>query len=128
MRYAEKRSPEKRSPEKWSLKNGTLKKKFPGKNPRKNVLKKLFSVKTMLRNLNFFIFINCFYYTHKKMFHVHLTILHTPDCTTLKESRKVCCLVLDFHRLITSQHSTHHNARRSPHNLLFPSCGFVVEF
>ena len=44
--------------------------------PWKNDLQKLFSVKKMLGNLNdFFIFIDWFHYTHKKMFDVHLTIL-----------------------------------------------------
>ena len=89
-------------------------KKNPRKNyprkigPRKNVFQKLFSVKRMLGNLSdFFIFIDWFHYTHKKMFAVHLTILHTLNCKTLKESRKVCCPVLGFHRLITSEHSIH---------------------
>ena len=41
------------------------------------------------------------------MFDVHLMILHAPNCRTLKESRNVCCRVLGFHRLITSQDSTH---------------------
>ena len=45
--------------------------------PRKNLLKKLFSVKRMLGNLNdFFIFINWFHYTHTKMFDAYVTILH----------------------------------------------------
>ena len=44
---------------------------------RKNIRQKLFSVKTMLGNLNdFFLFINWFHYTHKKMFDVYITILH----------------------------------------------------
>ena len=53
-------------------------KNSPRKNgPRKNILQKLFSVKTMLGNLNdSFIFINWFHYTHKKMFDVYITILH----------------------------------------------------
>ena len=92
--------------------------------PRKNVLQKLFYVKKMLGNLNdFFIFIDWFHYTHKKMFDVHVTILHAPNCRTLKESRKVCCRVLGFHRLITSQYFTYtpHDARSSPHNFLFLS-------
>ena len=61
------------------------------------------------------------------MFDVHLHsptfILHSQNCRTLKESRKVCCRVLGFHRLITSEHSTHthHDARRSPHDFLFMS-------
>ena len=45
--------------------------------PRKNLLQKLFSVKIMLGNLNdFFIFINWFHYTHKKMFDAYVKILH----------------------------------------------------
>ena len=35
------------------------------------------------------------------------TYEYVPNCRTLKESRKICCRVLGFHRLITSQHSTH---------------------
>ena len=41
------------------------------------------------------------------MFDVHFTILHAPNCRTLKKSRTVCSRVLGFHRLITSQHFTH---------------------
>ena len=89
--------------EKWSPK-----KMVPGKNgPRKNVLQELFSVKRMLGNLNDFIFIVWFHYTHTKIIVGHLTILHALNCRTPKGSRKVCCLVLGFHRLITSEHSTH---------------------
>ena len=65
--------------------------------PRKNVLQKLFSVKRMLGNLNDF--------------------LHTPRCSTLTPrffvsefgfvfEFCVCCLVLGFQRLITSEHFT----------------------
>ena len=99
--------------EKWSL-GKMVREKIPGKmvpwknGPWKNVLQKLFSVKKMLGNLNdFLIFIDWFHYTHKKMFDVHLTILHVTNRRTLKESRKVCSRVLDFHRLITSQYSTY---------------------
>ena len=122
---------------------------IPGKkNPRKNVPQKLLSVKRMLENFNdCFIFIDWFHYTRKKMFDVYFTILHAPNFRTPKESRKVRCRVLGFHRLglchsfgfgsefwvsrqvlglhrfITSQHSTHthHDARRSPHDFLFLS-------
>ena len=79
----------------------------------------------MLGNLNdFFIFIDWFHYTHKKMFNVHLTILHNQN---LEHCRKVCCRILSFYRLITSKHSTHthththHDTRRSPHDFLFLS-------
>ena len=98
---------------------------------RKNVLQKLFSIKRMLGSLNdFFIFIDGFPFIHKKTFDVHLTILHAPNCTPLKKSRKVCCRVLGFHRLITSEPSTHihYGARRSPHDFLFRSLGIVSEF
>ena len=110
---AEKCSREKCFPKNGSRKIGPRKygprKIGPRKNgPRKNVLQKLFSIKRMLGNLNaFFIYIDWFHYTHKKMFDVHLTILHAPNCRTLKESRLVCCRVLRFHRLITFEHSTH---------------------
>ena len=74
--------PEKWYAEKWSPKNGT-RKNGPQKNgprkigPQKNFLQKLFSVKRMLGNLNnFFIFIDWFRYTHKKMFDAYVTILH----------------------------------------------------
>ena len=90
-------------PGKWSPENWSSEKWSPEKCPLK-----LLSVKRMLGNLNdFFIYFDWFYYTHKKVFDVHLTILHAPNCRTLKRSRKVCCRVLGFHRLITSQHSTH---------------------
>ena len=92
--------------------------------PRKNVLQKLFSVKRMLGNLNdFFICIDWFQYAHKKFFDIHLTIQHAPNCRILKESKNVCRQVLGFHRLITSEHSTHahHDAQRSPHDFLFLS-------
>ena len=79
-----------------------------------------------------FIFRDWFHYTRKKMFNVHLIILHATNCRTLKESRKVCCRVLGFHRLIPSQHSTHthHDARRSLHDFyIWVSRGpFLREF
>ena len=70
----------------WGTRKNGRWKKNPRKNgPRENnVLQKLFSVKRMLENLNDFIFIDWFYYTHEKMFKVYLTILHAPNCRTLK--------------------------------------------
>ena len=97
--------------------------------PRKNVFQKSFSVKRMLGNLNeFFIFIDWFHYTRKKMFDGHLTILHAPNCRTSKESRRICCRVLGIHRLITSEHSTHthHDARRSPYRVTKNRIRFLV--
>ena len=80
-------SPGKKSPGKWSLE----------KCPPKIVRQKTARIFERL----FIIFIDWFHYTHKKMFDVYLTILHAPNCRTLKESRKICCRVLGFYRLIT---------------------------
>ena len=73
----------KNGPRKNGLRKNGPRKIGPRKNgsrkigARKNVLPKLFSVERMLGNLNdFFIFINWFHYTHKKMFDVYVTILH----------------------------------------------------
>ena len=63
------------------------------------------SFKIVLRRKNarndFFIFIDWFHYTH-----IYKDVWRSPNCRILKESRKVCCRVLGFHRLITSQNST----------------------
>ena len=104
-----KNGPRKNGP--WKIgpwKNGP-RKIGPWKNgPRKYVLQKLFSVNGMLGNLNdFFIFINWFHYTHKDVWRLRHDPAYAPNCRTLKESRKICFRVLGFHRLITSQHSTH---------------------
>ena len=67
--------------------------------PRKMVLGKIWTT---------FLFLSIDSTTHtKRCLTFHLTILHAPNYRTLKESRKFCCRVLGFHRLITSQHSTH---------------------
>ena len=57
------------------------------------------------------------------MFDLYLTILHAPNCRTLKNCRKVCCLDLGFHRLITFQHST-----QTPRCSTFTPRFFVSEF
>ena len=60
-----------------SRKNGPRKIGFRKIGPQENVLRKFFSVKRMLGNLNdFCIFINWFHYTHKRIFDVYVTILH----------------------------------------------------
>ena len=118
-----KKSPEIFCPEKWSpgkesLEKWSLGKKVPGKMLLGKYPPKIILQKRVLGNLDdFFIFIHWFHFTHKKMFDVHLTILHVPNCRTLKESRKVFCRVLGSYKLITSQHSmhTHHDVRHSPH-------------
>ena len=97
-RYAEKWSPEKWSPEKLSPENWSTEK---------------YTSKIVLRQRNARKFERLFYFyllipLHtKKMFDVHLTILHAPNCRTLKEYRKICCRVLGFHRFITSENFTH---------------------
>ena len=55
------------------------------------------------------------------MFHVRFTILHAPNCRTLNQS--VCCRVLGFHRLITSEHS-----KRTPRCSSLTPQFFVSEF
>ena len=57
------------------------------------------------------------------MFDVQLTILLAPNCRTLKESRKVCCWVFGFRRLITSEHFTH-----TPRCLTLTPRFFVSDF
>ena len=89
-------------------KNGSREKWSPENWSPENVLQKFFSIKRKLRNWN-----DVFYFYRlaplhtKKPFDVHLTILHARNCRILKESRKICCWVLGFHRLITSQNFTH---------------------
>ena len=117
--FPEKWSPEKWSPEKWS----------PEKYPSKTVLRQN-NARKLEQLFHFYQLIPL--HTHKDVWRLHHYPTYAPNCRTLKESRKICCRVLGFHRLITSEHSTHththHNARRSPHDFLFPCFGFVVEF
>ena len=101
------------------------KKNGPQKNgPRKNFLQKLFSVKRMLGNLNDFHFYQLIpLHTQKNVWRLRHDPTYVPNCRTLNESRKICCRVLGFHGLITSEHSTHphHDARRPPHDFSFLS-------
>ena len=54
---------------------------------------------------------------------------YVPNCRTLKESRKICCRVLGFHRSITSEHSTHIPRCSTLTPRFFVSgFGFVSEF
>ena len=70
--------PRKNGPQKNGPRGNGYRKSGPRKiGPWKNFLQKLFSVKRMLGNLNdFFIFINWFHYTRKKIFDAYVTILH----------------------------------------------------
>ena len=62
-------------------------------------------------------------HTQKNVWRLRRDPIYIPYCRTLKESRKICCRVLGFHKLITSEHSTHihHDARRPPHDFSFLS-------
>ena len=122
----------------------------------------------MLGNLNNFHFYQLIpLHTEKIFWRLRHDSKYVSNCRTLKESRKICCRVLGFHRLITSEDSTHtprcstltprffvsgfgfvvefwvfidwshpsiphahthYDARRSPHDFLFPCFGFVSEF
>ena len=85
----------------------------------------LLEKKILLKKVDFFYFRS--YERSELSVHQNFRSIHDPiyaaNCRTLKESRKVFCRVLGFHRLITYQHSTHthHDARRLPHNFLFLS-------
>ena len=46
-------------------------------------------------------------HTQKDVWRLRHDPTYAPNCETLEESRKDCCQVLGFHRLITSEHSTH---------------------
>ena len=87
--YAEKWSPENRSQEKC---------------PSKIVLRQKNS-KQFKRLFHFYRLIPL--HIQKDVWRLHHDLIYAPNCRTLKESRKVCCQVLGFHRLITSEHSTH---------------------
>ena len=115
IRYAEKWSPEKWSPEKWSPK-----KMVPEKNgPREkwspeNWSPEKFPSKIFLHQKNARKFKRLFHFyqliplqTQKNVCRLRHDPTYVPNCRTLKESRKICCRVLGFHRLITSEHSTH---------------------
>ena len=62
-------------------------------------------------------------YTQKDVWGLPNDPTYAPNCRTLKESRKVCCRVFGFHRLITSQYSTHkhHDAGCLLYDFLFLS-------
>ena len=127
--------------EKNPLNNGPRKKWSPGKmvpknwspnysSPEKCPLK-LFCVKRMLGNLNdFFIYFDWFYYTQKKMFNVHLKILHAPKFEHWRSPGRFFVVIWVFidwsHPNIPHTHTTMLDAH--PTVLLFPSFGFVSEF
>ena len=91
-------SPENKSPNKKSPQNGPFEKKSPKKwSLGKWSLEKC-PRKIVLRQKNARKFDRLFYF-------YRLIPVDALNCRTLKESRKVYCRVLGFHRLIRSQHS-----------------------
>ena len=99
-----------------------------------------FSSKIVLRQKNARKFKRLFHFyqlipldTQKNVWRLRHDSTYVTNCRTLKESRKICCRVLGFHRLITSEHSTHthtHTPRCStfaPRFFVY-GFGFVVEF
>ena len=140
----EKWSPRKMVPEKWSPgkmvpeKNGPRKnspqengpgkmvpgKLVPGKNPSKIVPHQK-NARKFKRFFHFYRLIAL--HTQKDVWRLPQDSTYASNWRTLNESRKVCCRVLGFHKLITSEHSTHthththYDARRSPHDCLFLS-------
>ena len=85
---------EKWSPEKWS----------PEKFPSKIVLRQK-NARKFKRLFHFYQLIPL--HTHKNVWRLSHDPTYVPNFRTLKESRKICCRVLGFHRLITSEHSAH---------------------
>ena len=120
----EKWSPENCFPENWSLEKWFPENWSPEQCPSKIVLSEKIARKYK-RLLRFYRLIPL--HTQKDVWRLPHDPTYAPNCRTLKESRKVCCQVLRFHRLITSEPSTHthththHDARRSTHNFLFLS-------
>ena len=100
--------PRKKGPrEKWS----------PGKFPSKIVLRQQ-SARKFKRLFHFYQLIPL--HTQKNVWRLHHDPTYVPNCKTLKESREICCWVLGFHRLITSQHSTHtHTTMPDAHPTIF---------
>ena len=103
VRYAEKWSPEKWSSEKWS----------PEKWSSENLSLEKFPSKIVLRQKNARKFQRLFHFyqliplhTQKNVWRSRRDPTYVPNCRTLKKSRKICCRVLGFYRLITSEHST----------------------
>ena len=106
---AENWAPENWPPEKWSPEKFASKIVLRQKNARK--FKRLFHFYQLIP-----------LHTQKNDWRLRHDPTYVPNCRTLKESREMCCRVLGFHRLITSEHSTHtyHDAQRSPYDFLFP--------
>ena len=85
---------EKWSPENWSPEKFPSKIILRQKNARK--FKQLFRFYQLMP-----------LHTQKNVWRLRHDPTYVLNCRTLKESRKICCRVLGFHKLITSEHSTH---------------------
>ena len=97
--------PEKNGP--W--KNGPREKWCPEKFPAKIVLRQK-NARKFKRLFHFYQLIPL--HTQKNVWGLRHDPTYVPNCRTLKESGKICCRVLGFHRLITSEHSTHTHTPR----------------
>ena len=100
--YAEKWSPAKWSPEKWFPEKWSRENWCPEKSPSKIVLHQK-NARKFKRLFYFYQLIRL--HTQKDVWRLRHDPTHAPNCRTLKESRKIYCRVLGFHRLITSEHS-----------------------
>ena len=76
----------------------------PGKMAPKNWSPEKFPSKIVLRQKNARKFKQN---TQKNVWRLRHDPTYVRNCRTLKEFRKICCRVLGFHRLITSEHSTY---------------------
>ena len=104
----EKWSPDNWSPEKWSLEKFASKIDLRQKSARK--FERLFYFYQLIP-----------LHTQKNVWRLRHDPTYVPNCRTLKESSKICCRVLGFHRLITSEHSTHTPRCSTPTPRLFVS-------
>ena len=95
----EKWSPENWSPEKWSPENWS-----PEKCPSKIVLRQNNDGK-FKRLFHFYQLIPLL--IQKDVWRLRHDPTYALNSRTLRDSKKICCRVLGFHRLITSEHSTH---------------------
>ena len=92
------------SPEKWSSENWSQENWSPEKCPSNVVLLQK-NARKFKRLLYFYQLIPL--HTQKDVWRLLHDPTCAPNCGTLNESRKICCRVLGFHRLITSEHFTH---------------------
>ena len=114
-----KNGPQKNGPrEKWSLENW-----FPEKCPSKIVLRQK-NAREFKRLFHFYQLIPL--HTQKNFWRLRHDPTYVANCRTLKETRKICCRVLGFHRLIKPNIPHTHTTMLNAHSTIF--CFRVLGF